>query len=262
MKIAIRVGCSGWSYDEWVGAFYTSPDRKLSQYVKVFDMAEIDSTFYKVPPPTVARAMVSASPPNFYFLPKFNRSITHEKMLGLKGNVEEDLEKFLLFLRPIASSGKLGPALIQLPPYFSFEHSSNLYDFLQALPKWVKPAVEFRNISLIRSEVILKLSDFNAAYVAVDEPLLPPYNFITSDISYIRFHGKGHRVWFDYHYSDEELKPWVEEVKSIQSINAYVLFNNHFHGYAVENALSFLTMLGIANQDQTNALKRFKSSIL
>ena len=45
-----RLGCSGWSYDEWVGPLYRSAGRsKLAEYSKVFDTAEINSTFYRNP---------------------------------------------------------------------------------------------------------------------------------------------------------------------------------------------------------------------
>jgi uncharacterized protein YecE (DUF72 family) len=43
------LGCSGWSYDGWKGAFYPIDlDNRywLSYYAKIFDFVEIDSTFY------------------------------------------------------------------------------------------------------------------------------------------------------------------------------------------------------------------------
>ncbi|MGC8601491.1 MAG: DUF72 domain-containing protein [Thermoprotei archaeon] len=258
----IRVGCSGWSYDEWVGILYDRPDHKFSQYARVFDIAEIDSTFYKVPPPSMAKGLVMASPSNFTFLPKFNRAITHDKMLGKLGSVDSDLDSFLLFLKPLAASGKLGLSLLQLPPYFKAEDSRFLFDFLSSLGGWVKVAVEFRNPSVINEEVILKLSDYNVPYVAVDEPLLPPYNFVTSDSVYIRMHGHGSKIWFDYKYSDDELKPWVDRVKELENVKSYVLFNNHFHGYAVLNALSFINMLGNLTDSQREVFHRIARSTL
>jgi len=255
----ISVGCSGWSYEEWVGPFYDSSERKFTQYAQVFSIAEIDSTFYRVPSPTVAKGMAEVSPKGFKFLPKFNRSITHEKKLGEKGDTGKDLESFLLFLAPIRQAGKLGPALLQLPPSFSSDEAGYLRDFLSTLPHWMQVAVEFRNTSLVSADILMDLADANAAYVAVDEPLLPPYQFVTANFSYVRFHGKGKNVWFDYHYSDDELRPWAENLKRNRFIDTYVLFNNHFHGYAVENALSFMNMLGVADDAQKAALNRMRS---
>jgi len=258
----IKVGCSGWSYDEWVGVLYDSPDRKFSQYSKVFDVAEIDSTFYKIPPPSMARGLVASSPGDFKFLPKFNRSITHEKMLGKLGDIDADLDAFMLFLKPLESAGKLGPSLLQLPPYFEAEDSPYLFDFLSTIEGKIRVAVEFRNISIVNGEVILKLSDRGVPYVAVDEPLLPPYNFITSDSAYVRFHGHGGKVWFDYKYSDEELRPWADRLKKLEEMTSYVLFNNHFHGYAVQNALSFINMTGQMTRAQREVFERISRSTL
>jgi uncharacterized protein YecE (DUF72 family) len=42
------LGCSGWSYEGWKGAFYPIDlDNRywLSYYSKIFDFVEIDSTF-------------------------------------------------------------------------------------------------------------------------------------------------------------------------------------------------------------------------
>jgi uncharacterized protein YecE (DUF72 family) len=81
------------------------------------------------------------------------------------------------------------------------------------------------------------------------------------DHSFIRFHGrntKGH-YWYNYLYSKEELKPWVEKVEQIRKetkvLRAY--FNNHYGGKAVINALQFKQMLGNKlSENEKNALKR------
>src|SRR5688500_7283525 len=47
---ALRFGTSGWSYEEWLGVFYkTASESKLAAYGKVFNTAEIDSSFYRPP---------------------------------------------------------------------------------------------------------------------------------------------------------------------------------------------------------------------
>jgi uncharacterized protein YecE (DUF72 family) len=47
------------------------------------------------------------------------------------------------------------------------------------------------------------------AYIIVDEPLLPPDANLTSDLAYIRWHGRGIRPWFNYKCSEEQLDEWV-----------------------------------------------------
>jgi len=51
--MAALIGCSGWSYDDWVGRFYPSDLAKkkgewLSYYSRFFSTVEINSTFYRV----------------------------------------------------------------------------------------------------------------------------------------------------------------------------------------------------------------------
>ncbi|MHB8117895.1 MAG: DUF72 domain-containing protein [Methanothrix sp.] len=52
--MTILVGCSGWSYDDWVGRFYPMELAKkkgewFSYYAKYFQTVEINSTFYRPP---------------------------------------------------------------------------------------------------------------------------------------------------------------------------------------------------------------------
>ena len=50
----IRIGTSGWSYDDWVGCFYPERLRSaksewLDYYGQYLNTVEINSTFYRVP---------------------------------------------------------------------------------------------------------------------------------------------------------------------------------------------------------------------
>src|SRR5947199_5658828 len=50
----LRIGCSGWSYQDWVGPFYpkdAKPADYLRMYSQVFDAVEIDSSYYRTPSP-------------------------------------------------------------------------------------------------------------------------------------------------------------------------------------------------------------------
>jgi uncharacterized protein YecE (DUF72 family) len=52
--VAVRIGCSGWSYDDWVRRFYPveiAKDRSkwFSYYSQYFKTVEINSTYYRVP---------------------------------------------------------------------------------------------------------------------------------------------------------------------------------------------------------------------
>lgn len=251
----IFLGTSGWSYKEWIGPFYTKEDKSLLRaYTKVFRTAEIDSTFYRYPTKGMAMGWARYSPEGFVFTAKLPKMITHEKKLGLKEDVEEDLERFMEVMEPLSLGGKLGCLLIQLPPSFNYK-PGELEAFFKLLPSQVKFAVEFRNLSWMRNETWSLLEKYNVAYANVDEPLLPPETHFTSSFAYFRWHGRGSEPWFDYRYRPEELEPWIPKVKEATNKvkTVYGYFNNHFHGYAVENCLQILEMLGALTEEQNRA---------
>jgi uncharacterized protein YecE (DUF72 family) len=98
----------------------------------------------------------------------------------------------------------------------------------------------------------------------LDDPdRLPPDIHITSDIGYIRWHGHGARLWYDYRYDQKQLQEWVPKVKTVRenTKKTFGIFNNHFHGYAPENCLQLMGMLGIANQKQIRTLKQVERHI-
>jgi uncharacterized protein YecE (DUF72 family) len=252
------LGTSGWSYKEWVGPFYSNDEEsKLRAYTEVFGTAEIDSTFYAYPTKGLVTGWKINTPEGFLFTAKLPRVITHEKMLDLSQGADQDLMRFVDLMAPLAGANKLGCLLIQLPPSFSYDPGT-LEAFLSILPKGLRFATEFRNKSWIRDETWELLKAYNVAYVNVDEPLLPPEVHLTADFAYFRWHGHGKEIWFDYNYNKEELEPWVPKVKEAAGKvkDVYGYFNNHFHGYAVENCLQVMEMLGVAGDAQRDAKEK------
>jgi len=248
----IFLGTCGWSYKEWEGPFYNKGEKsKLRAYSHVFSTAEIDSTFYRYPSKGTVIGWLRYSPSDFVFTAKLPKLITHDKKLGLKEEVQADLERFLDIMQPLQLDGKLACLLIQLPPSYKF-NPENLEAFFKMLPAQYKFAAEFRNLSWIREETWRLLSKYSVAYVNVDEPLLPPDIHLTTDFAYFRWHGRGDKPWFDYKYSTEELEPWIPKIReaSAQVKKVYGYFNNHFHGYAPENCLSLTQRLGQLTEKQ------------
>ena len=69
----ILIGCSGWSYPDWEGAFYPEGMRAgeyLEYYADRFPIVEVDSTFYRVPTPSMVRGWRDRTPEDFQFAPK------------------------------------------------------------------------------------------------------------------------------------------------------------------------------------------------
>jgi uncharacterized protein YecE (DUF72 family) len=197
------------------------------------------------------------SPEGFVYTAKLPGLITHDKKLSLNEGIEQDLQRFIELMEPLIFSGKLGCILIQLPPKFNYR-PQELEGFFKTLPTHVKFAVEFRENSWMRSETWGLLEKYRVAYTIVDEPLLPPEAHLTSDIAYFRWHGQGEKPWYDYRYPVQELEPWIPKLKDAAGKVGKVFgyFNNHYHGYAVENCLQVMEMIGNINAKQVEAKKR------
>ncbi len=254
---AIRLGCSGWDYRDWVDIFYQSGyESKLQAYSRIFNTAEINSTFYRYPAQGIVFGWARYTPADFKISVKLNRLITHEKLLEVSKGVDGDLKRFCELMKPLQDAEKLACVLIQLPPGMKFR-KDRIEAFLKILPSDLRFVLEYRNETWLTDEVHRLLSDYNVAAVAVDEPLLPPEIRLTSDIAYVRWHGRGKRMWYNYRYSKEELSDWIPKIKEMsQSADVYGYFNNHYHGYAPENCVDVLEMLGIATPEQTAVKKR------
>jgi uncharacterized protein YecE (DUF72 family) len=198
------------------------------------------------------------SPSDFVFTAKLPKVITHDKKLGLKGEVEGDLQAFLELMQPLQLNGKLGCLLIQLPPSYEYDPES-LTHFFELLSPQYKFAVEFRHPSWMQEDTWEILKKHDVAYTNVDEPLLPPDVHITTDFTYFRMHGRGQKPWFNYRYKNEEIAPWIPKIsKAAEQVDkVHVYFNNHFHGYAPENCLHLIEKLQALTPRQQEAKKRF-----
>ncbi|MFP3984912.1 MAG: DUF72 domain-containing protein [Candidatus Bathyarchaeia archaeon] len=254
----ILLGTSGWSYKEWEDIFYKKGEKhKLRAYSRIFQTVEIDSTFYRYPSKGTVMGWSRYSPSNFVFTAKIPRVITHEKKLGLKEDVEADLNAFLNVMERLQLDGKLGCLLIQLPPSYDYNPES-LEDFFKMLSPKFRFAVEFRNLSWMRMDTWELLKKYNVAYTNVDEPLLPPEVHLTADFAYFRWHGHGKKPWFNYLYKEEELELWIPKVleTSDKVKQVYGYFNNHFHGYAPENCLNLIEKILELTPQQAETKKR------
>jgi uncharacterized protein YecE (DUF72 family) len=162
-------------------------------------------------------------------------------------------EIFRLFreaIAPLAEAGRLGGILLQLAPYVVYRDRS--LEYLewarQQLPD-VDLLVEFRHVSWLddehRTDTLAFLEQHRLTNVVVDAPrseaknLIPTVVALTSPTAYVRMHGRNAATWnvrggsasdrFDYLYSEDELREWVEPLRELSrgAEQAYVLFNNN-----------------------------------
>lgn len=252
----IRLGCSGWSYEDWKNVFYKSgiaARGMLPFYAKIFNTVEINSTFYRLPTvPQIAQNWVNRTPDDFIFAVKFPQQFTHRKKTRCQ-MTDEDLDPFLkLVVEPLARGKKLGPILIQFP--FSFQVDYPLLEaFFACLPSKYLYSVEFRHPTWLeeRKKTMELLSKYNIAYCIVSEKILPPIAEITSSFVYIRWHGLNEPkdqkyLIYDYSYTEDQLQEWVPVIKNLaDEVKVFGYFNNHPNGQAPANCNQIKRMLGL-----------------
>ena len=143
-------GTSGWAYPSWKPGFYPAKlaqKKFLSHYVTQLNTVEVNFTFRQLVKETTIQNWIQEAPAHFRFGVKAHQVITHIKRL--KGT-EDFVPRFLATIEPLASAGKLGPVLFQLPPNLKAD-AALLKDFLALLPRTLRAAFEFRHESWLRS---------------------------------------------------------------------------------------------------------------
>jgi uncharacterized protein YecE (DUF72 family) len=195
----ILIGTSGYSFLDWVGPFYppgTTRAQMLDFYVRHFPAVEVNATYYRIPPPSTLAAMERKTPAGFEFVVKAHAAMTHE------GSTAPALyAEFRRAVEPVARAGKLSGYLAQFP--WAFRRGAREEEHLRALRRLLPDAplfVEFRHKSWIAEDVFGFLEQEGLGYVCVDEPdlpgLVPPVARATTDIAYVRFHGRNRANWW------------------------------------------------------------------
>ena len=248
----LRIGCSGWSYNDWQGIFYPkglAAKDYLPYYSKVFNCVEIDSSFYRVPNQFMLNQWKNNTPSGFLFSPKLPKKITHEKKLV-------DSESNLLYFYSVMSrlKEKLGPIAIQLPPSVKLgAHEAVMKDFISHLSPEFKHAIEFRHKSWFTPEVYSLLRKNNVAMIWSLNQYVETPPEVTADFVYVRMVGDREITKFTGVQRDrsEDMKRWAEAVKdsSGKFESGYVFFNNHFAGFSPESANEFRRLLGLMELD-------------
>jgi uncharacterized protein YecE (DUF72 family) len=231
-----RIGCSGWNYASWRGAFYPDglPARRwLEHYSTVFDTVEVNATFYRLQKREAVARWVEQAPPEFCFAVKASRYLTHMKRLTDLG---QGVERLYEPLQPLIDAGRLGPVLWQLPENFH-RNDERLAAALDGLPPG-RHAFEFRHHSWFDPDVYAALRERNVAFVVAhrkDHDF--PDDVITADFTFVRFHhgARGHRG----NYSATELDDWAGRIAdwARRELDVFAYFNNDWEAFAPRNAL-------------------------
>jgi uncharacterized protein YecE (DUF72 family) len=228
----LYAGTSGFSYDEWAGAFYPEglPAReRLAYYASRLTTVEINNTFYRTPNTRVVEGWRAQAVGDFRFVVKASQRLTHQKRLK---DCAADLAHALGVY--LALGERLGPVLFQLPPHFK-KDVARLAAFLELVPSDVRAAFEFRNASWFGEDVYSELQARNAALVVsdVDDAPEPPL-VATADWGYFRLRRTL--------YAPGALATWLARARAQPWQEAFVFFKHEDAGTGPRLAGEFLAL--------------------
>ena len=232
----VRIGCSGWNYDDWRGRLYPEglgKGRWLRRYAEEFDTVEVNSTFYRLASRDAVARWVEETPGDFLFAAKASRYLTHIRRLK---DIEQGIERYYERIEPLVRSPKLGPIVWQFPANFK----ADLALLAETLPKLPdgRHCFEFRHESWFTRELYDLLGKHGAALVIGDHPKWPfQERELTTDWTLVRLHHgrRGRRG----NYSETEIEEWARRIAQWRRrAEVLVYFNNDWEGFAVENARS------------------------
>lgn len=257
----LYIGTSGWYYEDWKPILfpdgrYRDPLRYLANY---FNAAEVNSTYYRPIDPDTSRSWLRRLQrvPDFQFTAKLWRRFTHERE---EPPTVEEVDQYIEGLAPVAEAGRLGAILAQFPWSFRYntENAEWLANITGLFRRLAPVVVEVRHDSWLKPEALQTLRELNVGFCNIDQPQLrhciPPTDIATSNVGYVRLHGRNAEKWFqheeaheryDYLYSRDELKDWVPRIQSVQekTDKTFVFCNNHYRAKSVANALELKYLL-------------------
>lgn len=243
----INIGCTGWGYGGWIGSFYPKnmpASGFLRHYSSIFDITEINSTFYRIPDKSVTRKWYSETPPHFRFTAKLPKIITHENKLQ---NVSVHLEQFLESMKPLGS--KMSFVVMQLPPSLSFDDAKPRLEELKSFPS--NYIIEGRHESWFSDDATKYLSDNKTCLVWNDVPGVKNPFPITSDFVYVRIIGDRSIPEKDFgkimRDRTNDLRVWVDRLNNVinQISFGMVMANNHYEGFGPSTANKLRVLLGL-----------------
>jgi len=207
--VKINIGCAGWDYNDWVGAFYPKPLERynhLEFYSKFFDVIEINSTFYNI----------------------------HD--------LDYTISQFFSNLTPLQE--KVIAYLLQFPPWFKFteKHLNQLKKLSKELPPKNRYVIELRDNSWFNEEIFSEIIDGSKFVLGTTYmPGIKAYYAPNQSKYYIRLIGDRELTVFNriQRNQQDSLNDLVRNLQIIKkmpkSYEIFIIVNNHFQGNAPES---------------------------
>jgi uncharacterized protein YecE (DUF72 family) len=238
-RSVIRIGCSGWNYRDWRGAFYPDglPARRwLEAYAEHFDTVEVNTTFYRLPARTAVARWVEGTPDGFGFAVKVSRYLTHIRRLR---DVADGMARLGERIEPLVEADRLLATLWQLPANFHRD-DERLAAALDEMPPG-RHAFEPRHPSWFAEDVAEVLRERDVAFVVADDARADlPEAPVTASWHYVRLHY-GHRGRRG-NYGPSELDAWARRIRALRG-DVLAYFNNDWEAFAPRNAEGVLSRL-------------------
>ncbi len=235
----VHIGCSGWYYWHWQGAFYPAdvPRQKwFSVYQGEFDTVELNAPFYSWPTVAAVKTWLRQSRSDFIYTVKVCELITHIRRFDGTESLIRDFGYIADLL-----GNQMGCFLFQLPPSVRYSPEA-LRTILCQLDPNRRNVVEFRHKSWWNDNTFAQFQAAGVIFCSCSGPRLPDELVKTADEIYLRFHGTTQ--WYRHDYTEAELLVWADRVKQSGAKAVWAYFNNDRDGNAVRNAKTFARLLG------------------
>ena len=235
----LRTGTSGFAYPAWAPRFYPPTTRGadlLPSYASRLPTVELNNTFYRQPSPAAVDAWLAATPPDFRFAVKAQRSSSFR---SLQPDAAASVEWLTTPLRRFGD--RLGTILFRVPENVRRD-DARLAGLLGAWPRDLPLALEFQDPTWHVDEVFEAAARAGAAVVATDletDPE-PPRLRRSGPLLYVRLRRPD--------YPRDELARWLDRLEPFLSdrVDVYVYFRHDEVGRGAELALELLELARIA----------------
>ena len=227
------IGTAGWSIPRDFARQCDGPGTHLHRYARLFNGAEINSSFSRPHAAATYAKWASCTPRGFQFAVKVPRAITHELELR---RVRATLERFLAESAGLAE--KRGPLLVQLPGSHVFDArvTERFFELLRRLYDGTA-VCEPRHPSWLTRRADALLVRYHVARVAADPARASGFERPGGwpGLVYYRLHGSPRIYWS--RYDGAFIEAVAASLSALPpSVDAWCVFDNTASGAAMENA--------------------------